>query len=88
MIECPVRVAQWRLSPLRSWVRFPVKPIPHWHVIERETFSDSAGFLRGLRFPPTCIANRPILSMELIMLVKIGLVIRPDYLASDLVQIT
>jgi hypothetical protein len=45
-----------RLSPLKSWVRFPVKPIPH--VIERAT-------LWQRRFPPTYITNRPILSMEL-----------------------
>jgi hypothetical protein len=36
-------------------------------VIERATLSDSVGFLRGLRFPPTNITNRPILSIELIM---------------------
>jgi hypothetical protein len=43
-------------SALRSWFRFPVKPIPH--VIERATLSDSVGFLRGLRFPPTYITNQ------------------------------
>jgi hypothetical protein len=50
-----------RWSPLRWWVRFPVKPIPH--VIERATLSDSVGFLRELQFPPTYITNCPILSM-------------------------
>jgi hypothetical protein len=34
------------------------------HVIECATLSDSVGFLR---FPPTYITNRPILSMVLIM---------------------
>jgi hypothetical protein len=39
-----------------------LRPIPH--VIERATLSDSVGFLRGLRFPPTYITNRPILFIE------------------------
>jgi hypothetical protein len=51
------RVAQWydrcskltsAPSPLRSLVRFPVKPTPH--VIGRATLSDRVDFLRGLQF--------------------------------------
>jgi hypothetical protein len=45
----------------------PGQTIPHVIVIEWATLSDSVGFLRGLRFPPTYITNRPILSMELII---------------------
>jgi hypothetical protein len=57
-----------RLSPLRSWARFPVRPIPH--VIEWATLSDSVDFLRGLRFPPTCdITNRPISALNSIFVV-------------------
>jgi hypothetical protein len=37
-----------RLSPQRSRVRFPAKPIPQ--VVERVTLSDSVGFLRGSGF--------------------------------------
>jgi hypothetical protein len=68
-----VRVAQWQdrcskltSAPVTSEV---VGSIPG-HVSDREpraTLSDSVGFLRGLRFPPTYITNRPILCMELIM---------------------
>jgi hypothetical protein len=61
MFEINISASDWG----RGFDRFPVKPIPH--VIERATLSDSVGFLRGLRFPPTCIINRPILSIEPIM---------------------
>jgi hypothetical protein len=60
--QSDVRNWHQRLLPLRSWVRFPVRPIPL--VIVRATLSDdSVGFIRGLRFPPTYITNRPILSI-------------------------
>jgi hypothetical protein len=52
-----VRNKHQRLSSLRSWVRFPVRSIPHG--IGRATLSDSVGFLLGLRFPPTLHYKSP-----------------------------
>jgi hypothetical protein len=46
-----------RLSPLRSWAGFPVRPNPH--VIERATLSNRVGFPRGHRFPPTLHYKSP-----------------------------
>jgi hypothetical protein len=43
------------LSPRRSWVRFPVKPIPN--VIEKATLSNSVRFLWGLLFPPRTLQS-------------------------------
>jgi hypothetical protein len=45
-----IRNEHQRLSPLRLWVRFPVRPIPR--VIERAT-------LRGLKIPPTLHYKTP-----------------------------
>jgi hypothetical protein len=42
-------------------------PFLMWSRVGQGRLSDSVGFLRGHRFPPTYITNRPILSMELIM---------------------
>jgi hypothetical protein len=53
-----------RLSPLRSWVQFPVRPIPH--VREMPTLFDSVG-VGGPCSLLYYITNRPILSIELIM---------------------